>query len=34
LPAEITKDTRGLKIDMQADGWIFKVTKDANTVLR
>ena len=34
LPAELTKDTRGLNIDMQADGWIFKVTKDANTVLR
>ena len=34
LPAEITKDTRGLKIDMQAEGWIFKVTKDANTAIR
>ena len=34
LPAEITKDTRGLNIDMQADGWIFKVTKDSNTVIR
>jgi hypothetical protein len=34
LPAEITKDTRGLNIDMQAEGWIFKVTKDANTSIR
>ncbi len=34
LPAELAKDTRGLNIDMQAGGWIFKVTKDANTVLR
>ena len=34
LPAEIAKDTRGLNIDMEAAGWIFKVTKDSNTVLR
>jgi hypothetical protein len=34
VPAEITKDKRGLNIDMQATGWIFKVTKDANTVIR
>lgn len=34
LPAEITKDKRGLNIDMQAEGWIFKVTKDANTAIR
>jgi hypothetical protein len=34
LPAEVTKDTRGLNIDMEAAGWIFKVTKDSNTVLR
>jgi hypothetical protein len=34
LPAELAKDTRGLNIDMQADGWIFKVTKDANTAIR
>ncbi len=34
LPAEFVKDTRGLKIDMQADGWIFKVTKDTNAPIR
>ena len=34
LPAEIAKDTRGLDIDMEANGWIFKVTKDANTTIR
>ena len=34
VPAEITKDKRGLNIDMQAAGWIFKVTKDANTAIR
>ena len=34
VPAEITKDKRGLNIDMQATGWIFKVTKDANTTIR
>jgi hypothetical protein len=34
LPAEITKDTRGLNIDMEAKGWIFKVTPDSNTLLR
>lgn len=34
LPAEILKDKRGLNIDMEAAGWIFKVTKDANTTLR
>ena len=34
LPAEVAKDTRGLDIDMEAKGWIFKVTKDANTAIR
>jgi hypothetical protein len=34
VPAEVTKDKRGLNIDMEAAGWIFKVTKDANTSLR
>jgi hypothetical protein len=34
LPAEVTKDTRGLDIDMEAKGWIFKVTPDSNTLLR
>ena len=34
LPAEVTKDTRGLNIDMEAKGWIFKVTPDSNTLLR
>ena len=34
LPAEIARDKRGLNIDMQANGWIFKVTKDANTAIR
>ena len=34
LPAEISRDKRGLNIDMQANGWIFKVTKDANTAIR
>jgi hypothetical protein len=34
LPAEIDRDKRGLNIDMEAAGWIFKVTKDANTSLR
>jgi hypothetical protein len=34
VPAEITKDKRGLNIDMQATGWIFKVTRDANTAIR
>jgi hypothetical protein len=34
VPAEVTKDKRGLNIDMEAAGWIFKVTKDSNTVLR
>ena len=34
LPAEIAKDKRGLNIDMEATGWIFKVTRDANTAIR
>jgi hypothetical protein len=34
LPAEIARDKRGLNIDMEAAGWIFKVTKDANTAIR
>lgn len=34
LPEVVKKDTRGLAIDMEADGWIFKVTKDANTAIR
>ncbi len=34
LPAEIARDKRGLNIDMEANGWIFKVTKDANTAIR
>ena len=34
LPDFITKDTRGLNIDMKANGWIFKVTRDANTAIR
>ena len=34
VPAEITRDKRGLNIDMAATGWIFKVTKDSNAPLR
>ena len=34
LPDFITKDTRGLNIDMKANGWIFKVTRDTNTAIR
>jgi hypothetical protein len=34
LPPEILKDKRGLDIDMDAAGWIFKVTKDSNTIPR
>ena len=34
LPPEVTNDTRGLNIDMEAKGWIFKVTADSNTLLR
>jgi hypothetical protein len=34
LPADVTKDTRGLNIDMEAKGWVFKVTPDSNTLLR
>jgi len=33
LPAEVAKDKRGLDIDMEATGWIFKVTKDSNSSL-
>ena len=34
LPTDVTKDDRGLDIDMEAKGWIFKVTPDSNTLLR
>jgi hypothetical protein len=34
LPAGIERDKRGLNIDMEAKGWIFKVTPDSNTFLR
>jgi len=34
LPAGIERDKRGLNIDMEAAGWIFKVSKDANTAIR
>lgn len=35
LPVALTRDKRGLDIDMEATGWIFKVSKDSNTsVLR
>jgi hypothetical protein len=34
LPAGIERDKRGLDIDMDAKGWIFKVTPDSNTLLR
>jgi len=34
LPAGVERDKRGLDIDMDAKGWIFKVTPDSNTLLR
>jgi hypothetical protein len=34
LPAGVERDKRGLDIDMEAKGWIFKVTPDSNTLLR
>ena len=34
LPAGVARDKRGLDIDMDAKGWIFKVTADSNTLLR
>jgi len=34
LPAGVARDKRGLNIDMEAKGWIFKVTPDSNTLLR
>jgi len=34
LPAGVSQDKRGLDIDMDAKGWIFKVTADSNTLLR
>jgi hypothetical protein len=34
LPAGVGRDKRGLNIDMDAKGWIFKVTPDSNTLLR
>ena len=34
LPAGVEQDKRGLDIDMEAKGWIFKVTPDSNTLLR
>jgi hypothetical protein len=33
LPVALTRDKRGLDIDMEATGWIFKVSKDANSSL-
>ena len=34
LPAGVGRDKRDLDIDMEAKGWIFKVTPDSNTLLR
>jgi hypothetical protein len=34
LPAGVGQDKRGLNIDMDAKGWIFKVTPDSATLLR
>jgi hypothetical protein len=34
LPAGVGRDKRGLDIDMEAKGWIFKVTPDSNMLLR
>jgi len=34
LPDGVGRDKRGLNIDMDAKGWIFKVTADSNTLLR
>ena len=34
LPAGVGRDKRDLDIDMEAKGWIFKVTPDSNTFLR
>ena len=34
LPAGVGRDKRDLDIDMDAKGWIFKVTADSNTLLR
>ena len=34
LPAGVARDKRDLDIDMEAKGWIFKVTPDSNTLLR
>lgn len=34
LPEGVGRDKRGLDIDMEAKGWIFKVTPDSNTLLR
>ena len=34
LPAGVARDKRGLDIDMDAKGWIFKVTPDSKTLLR
>ena len=34
LPAGVGRDKRGLDIDMETKGWIFKVTPDSNTLLR
>ena len=34
LPAGVGRDKRDLNIDMDAKGWIFKVTPDSNTFLR
>lgn len=34
LPAGVGRDKRGLDIDIEARGWIFKVTSDSNALLR
>jgi hypothetical protein len=33
LPEGLARDKRGLNIDMEAQGWIFKVSKDSNSSL-
>jgi hypothetical protein len=34
LPEGLARDKRGLNIDMEAKGWIFKASRDGNSVLR
>jgi hypothetical protein len=34
LPEGVARDKRGLNIDMEAKGWIFKASRDGNSVLR